>query len=69
MDFPACTFIIETITTQGFFENVYRRINFKVHINHSHFTGKIIGYAHNICNMKERANQIGFSCITHNYLN
>ena len=54
---------------QAFFENVYRLINFKAHIRHSHVTGKIIGYAHNFCNTKVRENQTGFWSIAHNYLN
>ena len=68
LDFPACTFIFETIKTEGFFDNFYRLINFKVHIHHSHVKGKIIGYAQNFCNMKVRENQIRSSCTTHNYL-
>ena len=68
LDFPACTFIFETIKTEGFFDNFYRLINFKVHIYHSHVKGKIIGYAQNFCNMKVRENQIRSSCTTHNYL-
>ena len=67
--FPTCTFIFETIKTHGFFENMYRLINFKVHIHHSHVTGKIFGYTHDFCNMKVRENQVGFLCIAHNYLN
>ena len=68
-EIPTHTFIFETITTHGFFENIYKLINFKVHNHHSHVTGKIVGYAHDICNMKVRENQVGFSCIAHNYLN
>ena len=69
MKFPTCTFIFETIKTHGFFENMYRLINFKVHIHRSHVTGKIFGYTHDFCNMKVRENQVGFLCIAHNYLN
>ena len=68
LDFPACNFIFETIKTEGFFDNFYRLINFKVHIHHSHVKGKIIDYAQNFCNMKVRENQIRSSCTTHNYL-
>ena len=59
----------KTITTPGFFENVYGLINFKVHIHHFDVTGKIFGCAHDFCNRKIRENQVGFSCIAHNYLN
>ena len=38
MDFPLRDFIFETVTTQNFFENVYRIRNVKVHIHHSHVT-------------------------------
>ena len=69
MDFSAFTFIVVTIATQDFFENVYKLINFKVHIHDSHVTGKITGYAHNFCYWKVRQNQTWFSCIAHNYLN
>ena len=41
MKFPLCNFIFETITTKNLFEDVYRSINFKVHIHHSHVTGKM----------------------------
>ena len=66
MKFPTCTFIFETITTHSFFETIYRLITFKVHIHHSHVTGKIFGYAHDFCNIKIRENQVGFSCIVEN---
>ena len=69
MTFPTCTFIFETIKTHGFFENMYRLINFRVHIHRSHVTGKIFGYTHDFCNMKVRENQVEFLCIAHNYLN
>ena len=38
-----------------------------IHLHHSHVTGKIIGYAHNFCNMKVSENQNQFSCIAHNF--
>ena len=57
MDFSAFTFILEKIATQDLFENVYKLINFKVHIHDSHVTGKITGYAHNFYNWKVRQNQ------------
>ena len=69
MDFRACIFIFQAFTTQDFFENVYRLINFKLYTHHSHVTGKIIPYVHNFCNMKVKTKQIGFSCVAYNYLN
>ena len=64
MKFPLCDFIFETITNKNLSEDVYRLINFKVHIYHLHVTSKIYDYAQNF-----RENQTGFSCIAHNYLN
>ena len=67
MDFPHGRFDYETLTTLNFFESVHRIINVKIHLHHSHVTGKIIGYAHDFCNVKVRANQNQFSCIAHNF--
>ena len=33
-----------------FFINVHLLITVKVHLHHSHITGKILGYAHDFCN-------------------
>ena len=49
------------------FESVRRFVNVKIHLSHSHATGKILGYAHGFCNMKVRENQNQFSGITHNF--
>ena len=35
-----------------FFVNVHHLIKMKIHLHHSHITGKIIGYAHDFCNTK-----------------
>ena len=67
MDFPKCDLMFETITTKGFFEIVYRIFNVKIHLHHSHVTGKIYDYAHNFCNWKVKENQLECSCIAHNY--
>ena len=66
MNFPQGRFDSETLTTINFFESVQRIINVKIHFHHLHVTGKIIGYAHDFCNMKVRENQNQFSCIAHN---
>ena len=47
MDFPTLEFLFETVTNTGFFENVYRAVNVKIHLHHSHATGKI--YNHDLC--------------------
>ena len=56
-DFPQGKFDYETVITLNIFENVHRIINVKILLHHAHVTGKIIGYAHDFCNMKERENQ------------
>ena len=67
MDFPTCEFLFETVTNTVFFGNVYREVNVKIHLHHSHATGKIYDYVHDFCNWKVRENQSGYSCIAHNY--
>ena len=67
MDFPQGIFDCETVTKLGFFGNVHKIIDVKLHLHHSHITGKIMGYAHDFCNMIVRENQNHFSCIAHNF--
>ena len=40
-------------------------IKFKVHLHHSHVTGKIIGYAHDFCNWQVRENKTEISIFAH----
>ena len=68
MDFPSCRFNFDTLTTEDLFKSVHRVINVKIHLHHFHVTGKILGCAHDFCNMKVRENQNQFSCIVHNFL-
>ena len=65
MDFPQGKFDYETLTTQDLFVYVHKIINVKIHLNHLHITGKILGYAHDFCNEKVRENKDVFSCIAH----
>ena len=65
-DFPK-KFDYETLTTTNLFEYIYKIINVKIHLHHSHITGKIIGYAHDFCNNKVRENNDNISCIAHNF--
>ena len=59
MNFPAVKFDeIKTVTTDGFMKELYRVVNDKVHIHHSHVTGKIHRYSHDFCNWKTRENQL-----------
>ena len=66
MDFPQGKFDYETLTTHDLFVYVHK-INVKIHLYHSHITGKILGYAHSFCNEKVRENKDVFSCIAHNF--
>ena len=67
MDFPQGRFDYQTLKTTIFFENIYRLINVKIHLHHSHVTHIIYSYAHDFCNVKVRENQNEFSCIAHNF--
>ena len=67
IDFPRVKFDYETLTTYDMFVYVHRIINVKIHLHHSHVTGKILGYAHDFCNEKVRENKDVFSCVAHNF--
>ena len=68
-DFPACKFEdLKTVTTRGFLVNLYKVLNAKVHIHHSHVTGDIVGYSHDFCNWKVRENKTIVPLIGHNFL-
>ena len=43
MDFPEGRFDYEILMTINFFESIHKIINVKIHLHHSHVTGKIIG--------------------------
>ena len=40
MNFPRSKFEFETVTTGNLFEYVHKIINVKIHLHHSHVTGK-----------------------------
>ena len=42
----------ETFTTSAFFTNLHRLIKMKIHLHHSHITGKVLGFPHDFCNTK-----------------
>ena len=50
--FPKSDTQYETFTANSFFVNAHHLIKMKVHLHHSHITGKIIGYAHDFCNAR-----------------
>ena len=67
MKFPFSQFDCETVTTVNLFLSVYRIINAKIHLHHSHVTGEIKGYAHDFCNWTIRENYDVVPCIAHNF--
>ena len=59
----------DTLTTDKFFIHVNRLIKGKVHLHHSHTTGKILGYSHDFCNtsvIEKTRSEIPF--VAHNFL-
>ena len=60
--FPQSNFVYDIITTN----NAHRLIKVKVHLHHSHITGKILGYAHDFCNWNLRENKLQIAMIAHN---
>ena len=66
IDFLKSKFNYETITTDNFFRNVRRLIKVKIHLHHSHVTGKIFGYSNDFCNWKVRENKNEIPLIAHN---
>ena len=50
MNFPNGKFDYETLTTKDLFIYVHKIHNVKIHLHHSHVTGKILGYTHDFCN-------------------
>ena len=50
--FPNSDIQYETFITSSFFVNVHCLIKMKIHLHHSHITGKILVYAHDFCNTK-----------------
>ena len=49
-----------------FFRNLYRLLKVKIHVHHSHVTGKIEGHVHDFCNWTVRENKKEISV---NYMN
>ena len=66
IDFPSSDLAFDTITTNNVFRNVHRMIKFKVHLHHSHVTGKIVGYAHDFCSWQVRENKTEISIFAGN---
>ena len=43
---------MKLLSQARFFNNVHHLIKMKIHLYHSHITGKILGYAQDFCNTK-----------------
>ena len=67
MDFPQGKFDYEILTTHDLFIYVHKIINVKIHLYHSHITGKILGHTHDFCNAKVREKKEIFSCVAYNF--
>ena len=65
-DFLEANFMYNTVTSNNIFRNVYRLIKVKVHLHHSHVTGKILGYVHNFYNLRVKENKTKTVMIAHN---
>ena len=59
--------IYDVLTTKNLFKHVHNQIKMKVHLHHSHITGKIIGYSHDFCNTQVlEVEKAEIPCIVHN---
>ena len=59
--------VYNVLTTKKFFNNVHNLITMKVHLHHSHVTGEIQGYAHDVCNTRVlELEKTEIPCIAHN---
>ena len=67
IQFPVSDVSFDTITTNNFFRNVHRLLKVKVHLHHSHVTGKIYGYVHDFCNWQVREIKTEISILAHNF--
>ena len=65
IQFPVSDLSFDTITTNNFFRNVHRLLKVKVHLYHSHVTGKIYAYVHDFCNWQIRENKTKISVLAH----
>ena len=66
IDFPSSSFMFDIFATNNFFRNVHRLIKVKVHLHHSHITGKILGRAYAFCSWNVGENKSEIALIAHN---
>ena len=65
MRFSGGGFCISNLITTNLFQSISQIASVKIHLHHSHVTGKILEYAHDFCNWKVRENH-NFTCLAHN---
>ena len=65
IDFTPSNSTYDTITTNNFFRNLHCLIKVKVHLHHSHITGKNLGCAHDFCNWNVRKNKSQIPMVAH----
>ena len=66
IDCPQNKFEFKTVVTKEFYNNVKDLIYEGYVIHHSHVTGEIIGYLHDLCNKKIRENNNLIPVFAHN---
>ena len=67
MDFPQDKFDDATLTTINFFESIHKIVNAKIHLHHSHVTGKIYRSAYDFWSIKVTETENQFSCFTYKF--
>ena len=67
LEFSESDIAYDTITTNNFFKNIHGILKVKMHLHHSHVRGEILGYVHDICNLRVRENKTEFVVFAHNF--
>ena len=65
MRFPDEDFCIPNLIATNLFESISQRAYVKIRLHHSHVTGKILGYAQDLCNWTVEKN-LNFTRLMHN---
>lgn len=65
MRFPDEDFCIPSLIATNLFESISQRAYVKIRLHHSHVTGKILGYAQDLCNWTVEKN-LNFTRLMHN---
>ena len=67
IDLPG-SFTYETIVTKMFIKHFWRLRRCKIHVHHSHVTGKIKGYVHDFCNLAFQEKKEEITVVAHNLM-